>query len=285
MKSYPVSILADIECDTDLAVVEKFNGFSEYIDIDNTGQLHIFSRTGREHTASLPTRITIPELANTLLVSEGIAPSNRIEDAKSIFGSSAEYSHEWQKANGRAIFIVHDLHKLSGYNYLNLSFSTRREDISELVRIMNSYNFNARAEELVLKDKEQFFYHIIESGGEGVVVKRLSGSDEDWFKVKKITTWDAIITGFTAANYGKTGKFAGLIGAIKYGFWDGQEVVETGKCSGMTDHQRIWFTNHQPESIGNVIEIRGQELGRRGGIVFPRFVRIRDDKFPEECYK
>ena len=283
MDSKPISFLSNIENNIDLVVVEKFNGFSEYINIDSNGKLHLFSRTGNEHTRALSGEIVIPELAGTVLLAEGIAPSKRIEDAKSIFGSGSDYSNNWQNTYGRAIFVVHDLHRLTGHSYLNLSFHTRRQDILEIVEILNSYGLNARTETLVTKDKEQFFYHIVESGGEGVVVKKLSGSAEDWFKIKNLSTWDTVVIGFTEANYGKTGKFAGLIGAIRYGFWNGETVVEAGKCSGMTDAQRVWFTEHQPDTVGKVIEVKGQELGKGGGIVFPRFVRVRDDKMPKDC--
>ena len=116
------------------------------------------------------------------------------------------------------------------------------------------------------------------------MVKSLGGLEKDWFKVKRVHTWDAVIMGFTEAEYGKTGKYACLIGAIRYGFYNSDgKLVEVGKCSGMVDEQRKQLSAARESFIGRVIEIRGQELGNRGAIVFPRFVRIRDDKPSTEC--
>lgn len=286
MKSKPISILRDIENDNDLIVGQKFNGFSERLVIRD-GIIRLFNRSGSEQTENVPhiTKIMVPKSMDLIIAGEGYAPSGRVEDAKSIFGSYAPHAIEWQKKNGNACFTAVNITRYNGEDLAHIPFGERLGILEKAVEQLYYFGAkNVRREALWYYGKKEFFDSVLAIGGEGVVVKSLKGFEKDWFKVKKIHTWDAVITGFTKARYGKTGKFAGMIGAIRYGFYnpDGK-LVETGKCSGMTDEQRIAFSVAQESFIGRVIEIRGQELGNRGAIVFPRFVRVRDDKLPITC--
>lgn len=285
MKAMPASILKNIENNPDLVVGRKFNGYSERLVVAG-GVVRIFNRSGTEQTENVP-HITSHDPGNLdlILVGEGHAPSGRVEDAKSIFGSGPVHSLAWQRRNGLARFTAVNVTRYGGEDLSHIPFGERLEVLYRAVALVREFGAeNVNIETLIAHNKDVYFDEILAAGGEGVVVKSLSGFEKDWFKVKRVKTWDAVIVGFTAAREGKTGKFRGLIGAIRYGFYDySGNLRETGKCSGMTNEQRIAFSTAQESYIGRVIEIRGQELGNRGGIVFPRFVRIRDDKLPTDC--
>ena len=50
----------------------------------------------------------------------------------------------------------------------------------------------------------------------------------------------------------------------------------------MTDAMRVEMWAAPDAFIGQVMEVRGQEIND-GAIRHPAFIRIRDDKRPEEC--
>lgn len=286
MKAKPISILQDIENDDNLVVGQKYNGFSERLVIKG-GTVRLFNRSGSEQTDNVPhiTKIVAPKSLDLILWGEGCAPSGRLEDAKSIFGSGAEHARAWQERFGHASFTAVSIARWNGEDLLHIPFGERLSSLGEAIIVLRELGVeNLSREILFAKGKKEYFNVVTAFGGEGVVVKNLRGFEKDWFKVKVTHTWDAVILGFTKAEYGKTGKFAGLIGAIRYGFYNHSgKLVEIGKCSGMLDKQRLAFSTTQESYIGRVIEIRGQEIGNRGAIIFPRFIRIRNDKLPEEC--
>ncbi len=285
MKAKPVSILHDIENNSDLVVGKKYNGFSELLIVEG-GRVRMFNKSGTDHTDNVPhlTSVKVPSSIDIVLVGEGYASSGRLEDAKSIFGSYAENAIEAQRSKGLANFIAISVNRYNGKDLSIIPFGDRLPALTEAVSSLQSLGISICQETLIKSDKTSYFNSTILSGGEGVVVKSLMGYESDWYKVKKMYTWDVVITGFTMANYGLTGKFDGLIGAIKYGVYDTQGCLkETGKCSGMLDSQRVEFTLNQDYYIGEVIEVKGQEIGNRGAIVFPKFVRVRDDKLPTDC--
>ena len=286
MKAKPISILEDIENDNDLVVGKKYNGYSELL-VVKSGAVRLFNKSGSEQTENVPhiTKIVVPKSIDLIIAGEGWAPSGRLEDAKSIFGSYPAHALKVQSERGLALLTAVNITRYAGEDLSLIPFGERLETlIAAQQELVIAGAKNLFVEVLYLQWKKGLFDKIVAEGGEGVVVKSLKGLEKDWFKVKRVHTWDCVIVGFTEAQYGKTGKFAGLIGAIRYGFYNSDgRLVEVGKCSGMIDEQRAAFSAAQESFIGRVIEIRGQELGNRGAIVFPRFVRIRDDKLPTEC--
>lgn len=63
-----------------------------------------------------------------------------------------------------------------------------------------------------------------------------------------------------------------------------REVLVVGECSGITDSEREYITEHQDELIGKVIEVKANELFKdTGKMRHPRFLRFREDKSVEEC--
>jgi ATP-dependent DNA ligase len=133
---------------------------------------------------------------------------------------------------------------------------------------------------------------LVAAGYEGTMIKSLDAPYTSgkrgwaWTKVKLIETTDAVITGFKPGK----GKFSKQIGAIVFGQYgeDGTFYTERGACSGMTDVQRLDFTERQEDLIGTVIEIsfRTSMPDKKTGLPnyrHPQFERIRWDKTKEEC--
>ncbi len=142
-------------------------------------------------------------------------------------------------------------------------------------------------------------------GHEGLVLKRVDAiydagrRGQAWIKVKKaFATLDVVIT---AAQEG-TGKRAGTLSDYTFGVWRDGELVNVGKAySGVTDEEIVTLTRRlerlTTEKFGGTRLVRPEivlEVGFDGiqrstrhksgyALRFPRILRIRDDKQPEEA--
>jgi len=106
---------------------------------------------------------------------------------------------------------------------------------------------------------------------EGYVLK--DGNLLNWRKVKPEETYDLIIIGFTEAEPGS--KWDGLIGSVILADSTGKEVA---RSSGMSDAVRVDMTHRRDEYVNKLCEVAAQGRGSAGGLMHPRFVRMRDDK-------
>lgn len=137
-----------------------------------------------------------------------------------------------------------------------------------------------------LPSYESEYDAIVANGGEGVILKDICsayGDKDGWVKVKKFTTLDVIVTGFTDARMGRTGKYLGQIGAARVSVRDSSGgLVEVGQVSGMTDDVRRHMTDHPEQWLGTVIEIAAQEFAV-DRLRHPRFKRARPDANPTDA--
>lgn len=281
MKAKDIDTLNFIEDNEDLVVGRKYNGFSETL-IVSDGEVRLFNRSGTEQTFNVPhiTGIEVPVSLDLIIQCEGVSVNDTVSDAKSIFGSGYDYAISWQCNHGFARLIAFDIERYDGSVLTSLPFVNRLDCLEEAIATLHSLGMDCIWQEILHTNRKMEFYNqIVANGGEGVVVKSLRGSTKNWFKVKKVQSWDAVIMSFTDGK----GKYADTIGAIVYGFYIDCVLTETGRCSGMTDDERYMFSSSPESFIGRVIELRGQEIGNKGGIVFPRFLRLRDDKIASSC--
>ena len=273
-----------IEDDRYLVVAEKYDGFRELMYIDEQGVVTLVARSGADHSAAVPhlTGTLIPTLADTIIDGEGVGPGGRIESTKSVFGSGVDHALAYQAAHGQATYVAFDILRYRGLDLVDYPFETRMKFLHVAMPWLPE---RVIAETVELANKKAFYDQVTARGGEGIMVKHLKMTyspgkrTSAWSKIKKIASYDVVIMGFTAGK----GKYADVIGAIRYGYYKAGKLVEIGRSSGMTDLEREVFAKNPEAFIGRVVELVGHEASKTGVIRFPRFAGMRDDKKPEEC--
>ena len=278
----------------------------------------IYSRTGKDRAGHLPHLVNAfqkylpdgvydgevvfmnPE--NGVVLEDQFIPDMSFNKTARIMGSSEAVSLRKQQTfagQGAIYFVMFDILEDGGGSHCGTSMLTRSKIVKDVADHV-PYVISAPMWEIYDMYDEQprhvgLFNSVVDNRLEGLVLKNVHAKyvpggrpSNNQYKIKAEKFFDVVVSGYTWA---KEGKFEGLIGALKFGVFDEQSnFVEIGQTSGMTDTERIMWTRYLADTPPRlrVIEIKCNDLTDKNETGYgtprhPQYVRLRDDKKPQDC--
>jgi bifunctional non-homologous end joining protein LigD len=198
-----------------------------------------------------------------------------------------------------ATFFAFDLLALDGHDLRKLPLTARKDLLRQVLSLAGSGVL--RSTEEVAERGEDLFAAVSQLGLEGVVAKRAdspyrAGYSSDWLKFRVDRTADLAVLGFEPA--GRDGFRCLHLGVRQGSGWVHAGTVGTGfGRQEMTEIRGRLDTGQRPRSTvagaprGKVVwvepelvcEVRYKEWTPGGHLRHPVFLRLREDKAPEEC--
>lgn len=204
-----------------------------------------------------------------------------------------------------ATLVVFDILHKDGEDLIDKPLIERKKILEKVVRESNRVVLSA----YVIGNGKKFFEEVRKKGLEGVVAKRLNSTyqigkrGKDWLKIKYLKTLDCVICGYTLGTGWREKYFGALIlgcyhqgklrhvgrvgtGLDEKGYAELAEMLHklrTDKCPFEKEPELpssvipVWV---KPELV---CEVKFMNLSKDLILRAPSFIRLREDKSPEEC--
>ncbi|MEE8218303.1 MAG: non-homologous end-joining DNA ligase, partial [Vicinamibacteria bacterium] len=200
-----------------------------------------------------------------------------------------------------ATYYVFDLLAFEGFDVRSLPLVERKRLVQKLLPAAGPIRFLDHIRE----QGEAFYAEVSRLRLEGLIAKRAdspyrAGRSPHWLKLRAERTDDFVIVGFTQPQGGRTG-----FGALHLAAYDGDSLVYCGRAgSGFSEEQLVEQSalleadrRDTPACTGpvptgrahvwveprHVAEVRYLAWTGEGLLRQPVFLRLRDDKPPDEC--
>lgn len=155
---------------------------------------------------------------------------------------------------------------------------------SENVRILPMLKIIDGGDESSIEDLYKTLDIVTSIGGEGIMLNNMDAKyvytrTDDLLKVKKTYSIDMKVYAIEPGR----GKYLGQLGAIKCKVNFKDSVIDVDVGTGFTDYQRLYYSCHQDELIGKIVEVEYASISKSKtsntySLRFPRLKRIRLDK-------
>jgi DNA ligase D-like protein (predicted 3'-phosphoesterase) len=212
-------------------------------------------------------------------------------------GDIEHLSHE-----SPATYVVFDVLEKDGNSLIDLSLMERKRILKDSVKEGEHVILSIFEEE----DGESYYDAALKRGIEGVIAKRKDGRYEpgtrssSWLKIKKLTSCDSVIFGYTRGE----GVRKETLGALILGLYDAGNPVYVGKVgTGFSERTLELLTEAfrglqtKEPTLGQVgipeqvtwlqpilvCEVTYQAVTKDNKLRMPSFRGLRSDKTPLEC--
>lgn len=280
---------------------EKLDGHRVHV-FKNDGQVHVLSRLGNPIEPGWWYDLPLDEGdyidCELVIVEPDVCNCEGLEKQN---GSSLVSHFRGSHPDAMAL-VVFDVLYSTGRSLMDSPYLDRRATAVAICFELEPVEQRVRVARATRHHKRGFLKGALEKGADGIVLKQeystyVPGSRSlSWVKVKQTDTYDVVFTGIVGpvdrwtvrpGNTGTDGVVypdgkesstfkAGWV-RLGYGFYDGDgQLREVGHClTGLPKDMK--------KLIGQVGEVRAWGQYGSGALRHPQFVRLRDDKAPEEC--
>jgi DNA ligase D-like protein (predicted ligase)/DNA ligase D-like protein (predicted 3'-phosphoesterase) len=269
-------------------------------------ELSITSRNGTELKHNFPELQELKNLTrNVVLDGEIVVMKDQKADFQAVLERTRTTSSrdiEYLSHSSPATYVLFDILEKGGKTLIDLPLAERKRILKDSVREGEHVIVSMFEEE----DGESYYTEAIKRGIEGVIAKRKDSRYEpgmrssSWLKVKKLTSCDCVIFGYTRGEGNRKRTFGALIlglydagnptfvGKVGTGFSEEALELLTQAFSSLQAKEPTLPQVDVPEQVTwldpiLVCEIVYQSVTKDGRLRMPRFHRLRSDKAPTEC--
>lgn len=206
--------------------------------------------------------IDIPDLEGTILDGELVIPNSDFKTTSAVLNCLPLEAVERQQSEGQVVFNAFDCLYFKGENIMSKSLDVRKKCLEEVLTILADnqvYSIKEVEYYPAFQVGMKFYYDIVKSGGEGIMIKNLHAPYEmkrtrAYQKLKKKLTRDVVVMGYTEPTMRYTGKFPN----DSWDYWidkNGEPVKSVNMSAAeMQDNGYIPVTRHWYNGeIGTVV--------------------------------
>ena len=255
----------------------KYDGLRCLTFIDAVGNVRFVSRNNKPlfNLSHIEEQIMSLNLRNTVLDGEMLAKD--WNDSISVL-----HSHGMHEKAKTMVYHVFDMMSTEGWNTKKTGILLARKNwLVMVLKHADVPNIQAVPYYPITKELPWLQSRLQESlraGFEGLVLKNAHaaypfGRSKVWLKYKPFFEADLVVMALDAG----TGRNANRLGAFICDYKG--KRVRVG--SGLSDEQRDKFWAKREELVGQVIEVKYQEVTKDKALRFPVFLRLREDKMAE----
>jgi bifunctional non-homologous end joining protein LigD len=295
----------------------KYDGYRLLAGRSAAGAARLLYRSGNDATALFPElarAVAALPFAPLVLDGEAVAldaagrPSFGLLQRRAQRGPGAPGAGAARPGSGGpaiALFVF-DLLAGEGFDLRPLPLAARKAALRRVLAAADPHG-PLRYVDAVEERGEDFFAAVAELGLEGILAKRAAspyraGRSADWLKVRVDRVGDFAIVGYGPPAPADLRRLH--VAALVAGVWRYAGSVGSGLAAGVRDELRARLAGARPAAPGGVgvspaaaradrrsvwiepslvCEVRYKEWTEGGSLRQPVFLRLRDDKRPEEC--
>lgn len=282
----------------------KWDGVRAVSYVDD--ELKLVSRNGNELSYNFPEFQELKDLArNVVLDGEIVVMKEGRADFQSVLERTRATNVrdiEHLSQNSPATYVLFDIIEKDGNSLIDLPLIERKKILKDSVKEGKHVIVSIFEDE----DGRSYYDAALKQGVEGIIAKRKDSGYEpgarssSWLKIKKVTSCDCVIFGYTKGEGSRRETF----GALILGLYDDKTPIYVGKVgTGFSEDtmellmQAFHELQAQEPALDRVdvseqvtwlqpllvCEVAYQSVTKDNRLRMPRFRRLRSDKTPPEC--
>lgn len=255
-------------------------------------------------------------MPNLILDGEINYPGRTSQYCTRVTGADPATAISFQQANGLIHFTMYDMLRTpKGSWLLNYSYAERRKILEYFYKsfiVGTPLEEHIHISNMEVEKKRDFLDKLINSGHEGIVLKKLNsmylmGKKPmwEWMKIKQEDETDLVIVGFEDPKVEYSGSnfdgwpfwadvngvripvtknyHKGWVNTIRFGAYVNGELKQICKASGIDEDTKKAIKANPDAFLGKVAKVTFMERTEAGYPRHPNFEGIHEDKRPDEC--